>query len=48
MVGGQESARSIPHLARTFVLADHAGLLGDRELAAERLRAVLRVAGVEA
>ena len=31
-----------------FVLADQAGLLGDRELAAERLRAVLRVAGVEA
>jgi Protein of unknown function (DUF993) len=48
MVGGLESARSIPHLARTFVLADQAGLLGDRELAAERLRAVLRVAGVEA
>jgi len=48
MVGGMESARSIPHLARTFVLADQAGLLDDRELAAERLRAVLRVAGVEA
>jgi hypothetical protein len=48
MVGGMESARSIAHLARAFVLADQAGLLDDRELAAERLRAVLRVAGVEA
>jgi hypothetical protein len=48
MVGGMESARSVVHLARAFVLADQAGLLGDRERAAERLRAVLRVAGVEA
>jgi hypothetical protein len=48
MVGGMESARSVAHLARAFVLADRAGLLGDRELAAERLRVVLRVAGVEA
>jgi hypothetical protein len=48
MVGGMESARSVVHLARAFVLADQAGLLGDRELAAERLRSVLRVAGVEA
>ncbi len=48
MVGGLESARSVVHLARAFVLADQAGLLADRELAAERLRAVLRVAGVEA
>jgi uncharacterized protein DUF993 len=48
MVGGMESARSVVHLARAFVLADQAGLLGDRELAAERLRAVLPVAGVEA
>ena len=48
MVGGLESARSVVHLARAFVLADQAGLLGDRELAADRLRAVLRVAGVEA
>jgi hypothetical protein len=48
MVGGMESARSVVHLARAFVLADQAGLLGDRELAAERLRAVLHVAGVEA
>jgi Protein of unknown function (DUF993) len=48
MVGGQESARSIPHLAEAFVLADQAGLLGDRELASARMRALLEVAGVAA
>jgi hypothetical protein len=48
MVGGMESARSVPHLARAFALADHAGLLPDRDLAAERMRLVLRLAGVAA
>jgi len=48
MVGGMESARSLPHLARAFVLADRAGLLADRELAARRMRLVARVAGVDA
>jgi hypothetical protein len=48
MVGGMESARSLPHLARAFVLADRAGLLADRELAAARMRLVARVAGVDA
>jgi hypothetical protein len=48
MVGGMESARSIPHLAHAFVLADRAGLLPDRELAAQRMGLVLRVAGVDA
>jgi uncharacterized protein DUF993 len=48
MVGGMESARSLPHLARTFVLAHRAGLLADRELAARRMALVARVAGVEA
>ena len=33
MVGGQESARSIVHLAEIFRLADRAGLLRDPELA---------------
>ena len=33
MVGGQESARSILHLAELFRLADAAGLLADPELA---------------
>jgi uncharacterized protein DUF993 len=48
MVGGQHSARSLPHLAELFRLADAAGLLADPDLAASRMRAVLRVHGVEA
>jgi len=47
MVGGQESARSVPHLAEQFVLMDRAGLLRDPDLAAARMRRVLAVAGVE-
>ncbi|HEX6447489.1 MAG TPA: dihydrodipicolinate synthase family protein [Streptosporangiales bacterium] len=48
MVGGMQSARSVPHLAQAAVLADRAGLLPDAELAAARLRAFLTVAGVDA
>ncbi len=29
MLGGQEKASSVQHLARLFALADHAGLLRD-------------------
>lgn len=47
MIGGQESARSLLHLADIFRLADAAGLLADPERAAERMRAVLRVRGIE-
>ena len=46
MVGGQQSARSLPHLAELFRLADRAGLLVDPPLAASRMRAVLAVHGV--
>jgi hypothetical protein len=46
MVGGLESARSVVHLSKVFVLADKAGLLLDGERAAERMRRVLAVAGV--
>jgi hypothetical protein len=46
MVGGQESARSIVHLAELFVLADCAGLLREPDMAAERMRRVLAVAGI--
>jgi hypothetical protein len=46
MVGGKESARSIPHLAELYRLADAAGLLVDADLAAERMRRVLLVAGI--
>src|SRR3989449_4411300 len=47
MVGGFESARSIAHLAEQFVLMDRAGLLRDPDLAAERMRRVLALAGIE-
>jgi hypothetical protein len=47
MVGGQEGARSITHLAELFVLADAAGLLVDPERAAARMRNVLQLAGVD-
>ena len=46
MVGGLESGRSAVHLARLFVLADEAGLLRDSELAVERVRLVMQLAGV--
>ena len=48
MVAGMESARSVTHLAELFVLADRAGVLLEHELAVERMRLVLRLAGVEA
>ena len=47
MVGGQESARSLLHLAQLFQLADGAGLLIDPDLAASRMATVLRLHGVE-
>jgi hypothetical protein len=47
MVGGQESARSILHLTDLFRLADSAGILIDPDLAAARMSAVLRVAGLD-
>jgi hypothetical protein len=47
MVGGLESARSVVHLSELFVLADQAGLLRDPDLAIQRLRRVLAVAGLE-
>ena len=46
MVGGQESARSLLHLADIFRLADAAGLLLDPERAADRMWTVLRLSGV--
>lgn len=46
MVYGLESARSVVHLARQFVLADQAGLLSDPELAAHRMALVLELAGI--
>jgi hypothetical protein len=47
MIGGLEGARSMPHLAQIFVLADRAGLLRDPELASYRVRGAMAAAGVE-
>ena len=47
MVGGQQSARHIAHLAEVFRLADRAGLLRDPELACARMRQLLAVHGLE-
>jgi hypothetical protein len=46
MVRGMESARSIVHLCELFVLADQAGVLLDPELAVQRMRSFLLLAGV--
>ena len=46
MVGGQQSTRSILHLAELFRLADRAGLLRDPDLACARMRQILAVHGI--
>ncbi|MBN9308474.1 dihydrodipicolinate synthase family protein [Devosia sp.] len=46
MVGGQQSARSLQHLAELFRLADKARVLADPGLAVERMKRVLAVNGV--
>jgi uncharacterized protein DUF993 len=47
MVGGQQSARSLPHLAELFRLADAAGLIERPELAVRRMKTLLALHGVE-
>jgi hypothetical protein len=47
MVCGQESARSLLHLAELFRLADRAGLLHDSERACRRMKALLALAGLD-
>ena len=46
MVRGAQSARSLPHLAAVFRLADRAGLLPDSELAARRMATLLAQYGI--
>jgi hypothetical protein len=46
MVGSQQSARSLLHLAELFRLADQAGLLRDPDMACTRMRALLATQGV--
>ncbi|MFE5945176.1 dihydrodipicolinate synthase family protein [Streptomyces sp. NPDC056480] len=45
MVGGLESARSLPHLATAYELADGLGLFPDPALAESRMRSLLTVRG---
>jgi hypothetical protein len=47
MIGGQQSTRSLQHLAELFRLADKAGLLIDSDQATARMRAVLTIHGLE-
>lgn len=47
MLGGLQSARSLPHLAHAYRLADELGLFPDPELAEQRMRALLAVYGVD-
>jgi len=47
MVGGQQSTRSLPHLAQLFRLADRAGLLTDPPRAAARMRTLLALHGID-
>ncbi len=46
MVGGQQSARSLQHLAELFRLADKARVLAEPDLAVDRMKRVLAVHGV--
>ncbi|MDZ7802295.1 MAG: dihydrodipicolinate synthase family protein [Trueperaceae bacterium] len=46
MLGGQQSARSVLHLAEAFRLADQAGLLDDPPRAARRMGCFLDLSGV--
>ncbi|MEU6666381.1 dihydrodipicolinate synthase family protein [Streptomyces sp. NPDC046727] len=46
MVGGLQSARSLPHFARAYELADALGLFPDPKLAEERMKTLLSLYGV--
>ncbi|OIJ65724.1 dihydrodipicolinate synthase family protein [Streptomyces mangrovisoli] len=46
MVGGLQSARSLPHLARAYELADGLGLFPDPKQAEHRMRTLLALHGV--
>ena len=48
MVGGQQSTRSLPHLAELFRLADAAGLIEEPDLAVGRMKTLLSLHGVHA
>ena len=47
LIGGQQSTRSVQHLAELFRLADEANLLEHPELAVHRMRILMSMHGVE-
>ena len=47
MLGGQQCARSVAHLAELFRLADAARVLRDPDLAVSRMKQVLALAGID-
>jgi hypothetical protein len=47
LLGGQHSARSLPHFAQIFRLADAAGRLNDADLAVHRIKVLLAMHGIE-
>ena len=47
MIGGQQSTRSLQHLAELFRLADAANVLEQPELASQRMKTLLTMHGVE-
>ncbi|MCX4823236.1 dihydrodipicolinate synthase family protein [Streptomyces sp. NBC_01142] len=47
MVGGLQSARSLPHLCRAYELADRLGLFPDPALAETRMKSLLTFYGVD-
>lgn len=46
MLDGAHAARSLPHLAQIFKMADQAGLLSNPDLAVERMSDLLKIYGV--
>ncbi len=46
MIGGQQSSRSLQHLAELFRLADKARVLANPALAVERMKRVLVLHGI--
>ncbi|MGW4088057.1 DUF993 family protein [Streptomyces sp. NPDC004822] len=47
MVWGEQSARSVPHLATAYRLADEAGAFPDPDLAERRMKLFLAISGVD-
>jgi hypothetical protein len=47
MIGGQQSTRSVQHLAELFRLADQANVLEHPEMAVQRMKNLMRIHGVE-